>query len=347
MTPMLTNAVMDKADIEYITLQNLDVILRALNIEYNETYQRFFFSCPIHGSDNYNSMSLYKESGNAICFTRNCMNYHGEGYGVFKFVSACLKCSLQEAISFCEKVLCNQPAEYSKKEVSKKPKKQIKIPIEQLPYYSPDIPYLLRRGYKKETIAHYKCFVCNKKESMMYGRVVFPIFDDEYENCIGYVGRSLFDKCEICGMYHSSTKTCPSCTYEMIRSEKWINSSGLSRNSLLFNYWFAKKEIERKKEIILVESQNCVMRLYEAEILNSVGIFGIELNQKQLDKIISSGAERVYIAMNGNGDKAGMIAAEKIKQKITSIDTTIINLHKKDFGEMSVDEIRQHYSFLL
>ena len=194
-----------RTPLEQQTLDNLDLILNSLKIEHNQTAGRYFFPCPIHGSDNYNSMSIYQDSGNAVCFTRNCLQFFGEGFGIFKFVSAVLKCSNQDARKYCKDVL-NGIAKDSGDRTRSKPQKPVKkdlirIPIEDLPIGS-DIPYLLRRGYSKEIIEKYKCFICSDKYNLMYGRVVYPIFNDEYSHCIGFVGRSLNPKCEICRNFH-------------------------------------------------------------------------------------------------------------------------------------------------
>jgi hypothetical protein len=341
-----------RSQLEQNVLNNLDVILTALKIEYNQAAGRFFFPCPVHGSDNYNSMSIYQESGQAVCFTRNCMSNNGDGYGIFRFVSAVLKCTNKEARTFCQEVLNGKIKDINRvivpvSDFSKK-RPEIKIPKSELPQSS-EIPYLLRRGYTSEIIKKYGCFIGQNKYDLMYGRATYPIFDDSYEFCVGFVGRSLYPECLVCGKYHSFLKGCPTCPFEWIKSEKWVNSPGLSRNSLLFNYWFAKEEIKKREEILLVESQHCVLRLEEAGVHNSCGIFGIYLGRKQLEKMKESGAKRVIVGLNGGDDKAGPIASEKLVSQIKDIglEAVSLTLHKKDFGEMSVGEIREMYSFLL
>ena len=39
----------------------------------------------------------------------------------------------------------------------------------------------------------------------MYGRVVVPIYDDNYEYVVGVAGRSIFE-IHTCGMYHNPKK---------------------------------------------------------------------------------------------------------------------------------------------
>ncbi len=340
-----------RTPLEQQTLDNLDIILDALKIEYNQTAGRFFFPCPIHGSDNYNSMSIYQDSGQAVCFTRNCLQWYGEGFGVFKFVSAVLKCSNNEARVFCKNALANIEQEIGDRPKPKKPIKKdvVKIPIGELPAGNPDIPYLLRRGYSRTIIEKYKCFVCSDKYNLMYGRVVYPIFDDSYEFCIGFVGRTLSPQCPDCKQWHEPTKPCPNCPFELIKTEKWLNSSGLNRNSLLFNLWFSLPFIKEKGEILLTESQNCVLRLEEAGVRNSAGLFGVSLSRKQMEKLGECGAKRVILGLNGAGDAAGTAATLKITKQLETagFDVQPLSLHKKDFGEMSVSEIRETYQFLL
>lgn len=334
MTPII-----DKQLLE-LTLSNIDIILDALKIGYNKVRGRFFFSCPIHNSDNYSSLVIY-DSGNWLCFTRNChKNYQ---HGIFGFVAACKQCSIQEAMDFCSLTLNGErPTKTTTrtKYIDYRFKEVDRSLI--IPNVNSNIEFYLRRGYSKEILEKYDVFLCTKRTSNLYGRVVFPIYNDDRMFARGFVGRTLNPKCDKCKKFHPLGKSCPQLPYEKIRAEKWLNSRGFSRTSTLFNYWFAKEYIRESKEVILVEGQGDVLKLEMAGIKNSVGIFGTILTEKQRNLLYNSGARHIYIAMDA--DAAGKEAASLIIEQLKDFDTSILVLENKDFGDMTVQEINTYFT---
>lgn len=324
-----------------IILDNLDLILNALNIEYNRTRGRYFFPCPVHGSDNYSSCSIYQDTGIWRCFTRGC---HEGRQTVLGFVAACLKCSHDESVNFCRSAIGNenstrtvaprQKIDYRRKTVNR----DLIIPL-----VEPRVEFYLRRGYSQEILMKYDIFLCKKRTNSLYGRIIFPIYDNAHENAVGFVARTLHPQCIVCNKFHSTSKPCPVNVYDKIKSEKWLNSKGFNRYSTLFNYWFAKDFIREKEEVILVEGQGDVMKLEMAGIHNSVGIFGTELTAGQLSILDNSGAKRLYIGTDS--DTAGREALLKIQDKTRGkFEVIPLTPTEKDFGEMSVPEIVQYFT---
>lgn len=325
-------------------VDNIDLILDALNIDYNQTRGRFFFPCPIHGSDNYSSCSIYQNSGVWRCFTRGC---HKENQSIIGFISAYLKCSTDEGYQFCKNVLSGATHARITKPVKPSIDYRFKsIPRQTiLPFINDRIEFYLRRGYSQEILKKYDVFIGKKRTNNLYGRVIFPIYDELRENIIGFTGRTLNPQCKLCKKYHSTSKPCPTNPYDKIRAEKWLNSRGFNRNSTLFNYWFAKQELLTKKEGILVEGQGDVLKLEMANIHNSLGIFGTELTQSQISMLDKLGLNKLYIATDS--DAAGTEAAEKIKEQLKNVTETYrLILKEKDFGEMDVNEIVEYFSSL-
>lgn len=326
-------------------LENLDIILAALKIDFNQSSGRYFFPCPCHSSDNYNSCSIYTNTGIWRCFTRHCEYEYRDN--LFGFVSGVLKCSYDEAKKFCENVI--DGLDVSVDNPRPKPK-QIDFRFKEisreklLPFVDADIPFYLRRGYSTEILKKYDLFICKKKRNLLYGRIVFPIYNNDRTSIIGFVGRTLQPQCEKCRKFHSPTKKCPESSFEKIICEKWVNSKGLARNKLLFNYWWSRDYIRESGKIILVESQGDVLKIEMADIHNSVGIFGTELSPKQAELIKQSGAKQVILCMNN--DEAGRIAADKI-EKILGMETIKLELPENDMGDMAIPDIRHFLSTYL
>ncbi len=159
------------------------------------------------------------------------------------------------------------------------------------------------------------------------------------------MGRTLKPQCPTCRKFHTPKENCPTNVYEKIRSEKWLNSKGFSRTKHLFNYWFAHPYIEKTKSIILTEGQGDVLKLEMAGIHNSVGIFGTELTESQINVLDKSSASRVYISTDS--DEAGQAAATKIAKALSEkFEVVRMEPSLKDFGDMTVQEIKNYFNTL-
>ncbi len=326
-------------ELEDKVISNIDIILSALGIDYTHAKGRFFFPCPIHGSDNYSSLSMY-DSGHWRCFTRSCHSYNDKG--IFGFVQAVKKISRKDAVKFCSNVL--EGIEVNTTVVKKKTIDYRCKLVERsliLPNVNSSIDFYLRRGYSREILLKYDVFLCKKRTSNLYGRVVFPIYDEERKNAVGFVGRSLNPQCVVCKKYHSTSKPCPELPYEKIASEKWLNSKGFARNNTLFNLWFAKEHIQKCGKVILVEGQGDVLKIEMADVKISLGIFGTILTKSQISLLAGTGAKEVYIATDN--DVAGQEAATNIeKQLANDFITHRLITGTKDFGDMDVKEVMEY-----
>lgn len=318
--------------------ENIDLILSGLKIDFTETGNRYFFPCPIHGSDNYSSLTIYK-NGKWRCFTRGC-HEHSQ-YGVIGFVMALLKCDKHTAIEKCLSFLNLTRTCIPKKYKSYPPTKVDREKI--LPYVTGNIEFYLRRGYSREILKKYDVFICAKKYHQLYGRAVFPIYENTNDFAVGFVGRTLQPKCAVCEKYHPKTIQCPIQPYDKMKCEKWLNSKGFARNKYFYNQWFAKDYIKKSGCVILVEGQGDVLKLEMAGIHNSLGIFGVELTQAQNIVIDKLAPRRVYISTDN--DTAGSLAAQKLLNQLKSrFEVVIMTPTQKDFGDMDIQEIQEYFT---
>ncbi len=201
--------------------------------------------------------------------------------------------------------------------------------------------YLLGRGFTQGIIRKYDIAECRAIGKEMSDRLVVPVFDDTGKYVIGVTGRSLLPQCKSCKCYHKEG-ACPEQNF-LLQYKKWRHNKGFAAEDNLFNFWFAKPEINRLHSIVLVESPFNVMRLVEAGICNVVGTFGTYLNDNQLNKLFQT--ELYTVNLLYDNDDAGRQATEDIRGKISRIfNVNEIHLPENinDVGEMSVETVKQN-----
>ena len=179
--------------------------------------------------------------------------------------------------------------------------------------------YYIERGYSKEVLDQFDVGVCTDNRKQMRGRVVAPVYDDDFEFMVGCVGRV---------------------THENYNGRKWVNSRRFYAGAWLYGYWLSQEHIRKKRSVILVEGQGDVWRLGEAGIKNVVGMFGSSLTDTQIRILETSGAFTLILITDN--DKAGEKAKISIKKKCErNFNIVEVDLSTKDVGEMSVEQINK------
>ncbi len=174
--------------------------------------------------------------------------------------------------------------------------------------------YWEKRGISASAIEEFRGGIAT--EGQMKNRWVFPIFNQN-EEIIGFAGRDLTNQSPI----------------------RWKNLGKVSK------WIFGDLDsIESESKVILVEGIGCVLALRQAGIDYGLSLFGVNISQTVLGKLISMNIKNIVIATN-NDEKhsVGQAAALKIKNKLDKLfndDISIIHLPiKKDFLDMSKEEI--------
>jgi len=288
------------------------------NLGYNlKEYSKEYRTRPLYrDSDNENVLVIYKDSGKWIDFKEN------------------LTGSLQDLV----RMTLNLPNNTEAKEwinqkaptstgytVYKKPE------IKQVKCYSSDVlsnlvkdhSFWNKRNICDNTMNIFEGGIL--KEGRMKGRYVFPIFDKQRQ-LIGVAGRDILNRNE---------KLCP----------KWklIGDKSNWRYPLQVN----SNILSESKQIFLVESIGDMLSLWEADIKNTIVTFGLNLSTSILNTLLILNPSKIYISFNNDEfkNKAGNLASEKTKDKLLKhFDRHQIQIAlptKKDFGEMSKEEINQ------
>jgi DNA primase len=124
------------------------------------------------------------------------------------------------------------------------------------------------------------------------------------------------------------------------RGDKWTNSKGFNTGSCLYNYHKAFDTIKALKSVVLVEGQGDVIRMYEAGIINCVGLFSCKLTDRQAILLEEASVDTIYLALDN--DEAGKKGRADILEKFSGIfNIRNLTFSKSDVGEMSPELIQE------
>lgn len=347
---------------------HIDELLDYFNLDYKNNYKMITMACPIHGGDNASALNIYPEGetyrGNWKCRSHNCDKvFKSSIIGFIRGVISHTKynwskegdstCSFEEALNFAlafiKKDLSSIKVSKTQKDkmafthsinyIKNSPIEHSNLPNRTQVRQALEIPaqYYIDRQYTREILDKYDIGLCNKVGKEMYNRVVVPVYNNDYTNLIGCSGRSIYDKCNDCGAYHTVDSACPLHEDRWL-FPKWKHSANFKSQNSLYNFWFAKEYIKKSNTAIIVESPGNVWRLEENGIHNSVAIFGSSLSDRQKIILDSSGAMTLVILTDN--DEAGRKAAEQIKNKCQNTYKILIPLiSKSDVAEMDSNDI--------
>lgn len=325
-------------------INRIDELLVFLEIDTLERDSIMYYGCcPIHEGDNPTALNLYhgeaKVPGYWVCNTHKCHEKYNRT--IFGFVLAILQKKYGESFTFgsmiyhLKKFVESKDIPVIKKEVIKKVKES-NIPKKAL-YQKLKMPsdYFQKRGINREILERYEVGDCWNKGTPMYTRAVVPVYDIKGKHIIGVIGRSFFEECPNCKLYHYG-KNCPDGKFSRFFS-KWRNY-GFSKSASLYNYWFALPFIQKYSTIGIVEGPRDVFKIEQAGIKNYVALYGTNLSEQQKILIEICGAYKVVLLLDP--DKAGQDAVRGIKEKLSSCKV-IIPEYNKDLKYMSEQEIRE------
>ncbi len=369
------------SEIIELLVENIESVLKHFDIEYSIHEDIIRMACPVHSSDNPESLTLYLTghtiSGNWACWSHACESEilldsfsNGEtiererGRDIFGFIRGVLAekkdrhVEYSEAIHWAKEFLGYESKAIEHKDTEQNTKRDfvrsVRILLKEREEQSGEISreeirqsltipaqHFLGRGFQKETLDRYDVGFCEKRGEQMYNRVVVPIYDDNYKFVIGRAGRTIKPKCAKCNWFHYPDESCPKNRLERYLASKWINSKGFKSSATLYNIWFARKHIEEQHMAILVEGKPDTWKLEEAGIHIGLGLFGSSLTEEQKIILDSSGALTLLILTDA--DEAGLKARNCILQQCKrSYNCVFIDLPKNDIGDMTVEQV-QHF----
>jgi len=267
---------------------------------------------------------IYRDSKNntSLCVKKDTGKFFDFSAGITGSFEELVKLSLnlssiQEAKSHLKS------KDFSSKDLTPKPKirqpkkidKSILSDIEQ------DHSYWLNRGISQKTLQTFQGGVINS--GRMKNRYVFPIFDSK-QNLVGLSGRSLEKNPKIKWKHYGS-------------KDQWKYPAQANFNLL-----------KGCDKCFLVESIGDMLKLWEAGFKTSIVLFGLGLSTSALNLLIKANPKNIYICTNNDSNKSfnsGLDSAIKIETKLRKFfDSNKIKIKlppKNDFGEMTVEEIKE------
>lgn len=208
--------------------------------------------------------------------------------------------------------------------ITRVPRQKISIPEifdkECLMRLSQDYSYWEGRGVLETTLKRFGGGIAYKGK--MAGRYIFPIYNHR-DDLVGFAGRDIFNNAERVKWKLLGTK------------DKWVYPAFLN-----------SEVIKNTRSVVLVESIGDILSLFQAGVENVLVTFGISLSSGILNFLIRTDVQKIIVSLNNdsvNGGACGNEASKKIKHRLLSyFDESQVEINlppKKDFGEMTVEEI--------
>lgn len=345
---------------------NLDHFFDFLEVDIKGSGTKYWGKCPAHLSDNPHSFALYNDGirsfrGRWLCFTNKCEQKWGKGiFGLVKGImwtkhnkvlddgeiaqliakflnidpstlrsrfndkDFIAKNKLVKLDSTLNKEVEEQDGQLTREQV----RQLLKIPS----------PYYVDRQFSPSVLDSYDVGLCSTYGKFLYNRSVFPVYNISGNRMIGCCGRSIFEECPKCCLYHKEGDCPPS---YMPSYAKWLNSTGFIKSAYLFNLWKARPYIENSRTVILVEGKADILKLVESGIENCLAIFGSSLSDQQQILLERLGIWNLVSLLDN--DKAGQEGYKKIKEEIGHIYNVYkLEYNAKDLGEMTVGNIKEN-----
>ena len=329
---------------------DLQKIKNSLNSRAEEVFSRLgmktevlgdnvYCHCPVHdGSDNPRAFSFSKDKGIWKCWTRDCQQqYRNDIFGVIRGslskeegVDVGFSEALKWSCNFLD-IRGNRQAEKTSEPIKEDSFARLVNTInshtkldENYPLITLDdcikIPseYFISRGFKPETLEHFKVGDCYDKQSKLHDRSIIPIYNDDGSGIIACIARSM----------------------KAYKTPKFLLSpKGFDKRYFLYNYHRAIEHVKQTSSLFLVEGQSDVWRLYEAGIKQSMSIFGRTLSKEQELKLYRMPLTHIVILMDS--DQAGREAKVQMQRQLGRMyKLSFPKIPTKDVGEMRVDQIR-------
>lgn len=206
---------------------------------------------------------------------------------------------------------------------------EILYPISKLQDLVQNHDYWIKRGISETTIRKFRGGLAMTDKGKLAGRYVFPIFMPDGQNIHGWTGRTL--------------KSSEDVEKYGIKKYKHIGPTSKFVYPLFLNHSI----ITEWGWIILTEGHGDILSLFDNDMPNSLELFGTNISASLIAALISANVKKIIIATNNepDNDNIGNEAAEKIQYKLLPFfDKHVVHIklpYKKDFGDMSRDEIKQ------
>lgn len=329
---MITKKINDIEKLKMGLQLHLETLLISLQIDIDDfvvTETEIRGTAPCHnGADNPSAFTYYYNTGTWRCWTNGC--HTKVGCDLLGLIRVVKKISFAEAVYFANDFLSNK-TEISDKEVElKQLSKKLLLKTDfwnkHLLQKTYDInilkklavadAYAKQRGLCIDIIKNIGAGIA--QNGPMKNRMVIPIYNI-HGALVGFSGRKINDKENI---------------------PKWKHW-GFEKSINLFNINNVQNSIEIKHKVVLCEGPFDVIKLQMAGINNAVAIMGTHISEGQASLLCRCHAMDVVLALDNDTP-----AQQSMPKNTHLLQRKMFNVFnivptKKDWGEMSIEEIQQ------
>ena len=323
--------------------KNIDRLFAALGVTYVRRGDLIQACCPCKqhpgDGDNPAAFSWRDSAAHWVCWTHHCeQQYGGDVFGLIRSV---VNCQFNESVDWIYKFLVTNNVDVNSEVPATRqpsgPQLKIHEPLNEslVRYLEPSYGFLLKRGFKTETLQKFQIGLWNRLGTFMHNRLVFPIRDVQ-GNLVGFSGRTIYDECDW-EKYLVRAKWVHGRYYD-----RWPEIGELKTGSLLFNLDKAKEHIGLQKTLILVEGPLDGLRLDEAGFYNWVALLGCSFGPSHRSLLVTLGINNLVLALDL--DKAGTNATSKIEKSLSSFFHIFKPTMQNDPGKSTVEELRKIFN---
>lgn len=349
-------------EIREIANEKVEFILEALGLDIDNAWgsnQEIRMACPIHNGANRSAFCYNQKYKVWKCYTGNC---HENDSTIFGLVSKILNIPFNKSVEWVGSKLGigldNKEENPEDLEIFKLVKKNHKVlnteqnketfkpfSIDKIDGKIDISKYFLDKGISEKVLRKYNVGYCDDKSKPMYLYSYAPILDDEGKIVVGVTGRTIYEECEFCGCFHEPHKGCPHENPRVKRYPKWKHF-GFNSGAVLYNYWFAKDLIKKSGVAILTEGPKDVWWMEQYDIHNGLGIFGLNINKVQIQKLLKNGVLTIVTGLDK--DKRGMAANKKLSTMLSSyfkiVDISHLMKEDEDIADISEDRMKNEFA---
>lgn len=333
-------------------IKNFEKINKHFGLDLYESNKCFRGKCPIHNGDNKSSLTIYKTghtiNGAWVCFTGNCHAKYGKN--LIGFVRGILsvktgkELAYSDAVEWCEEFFGGSYVSpvsdfdthitsFLNRSAKEYGEPAFKIKVKDFLKQLDRPQYFINRGYEEKTLYNFNVGYCNNPLKPLYERIIVPQLDSDGD-VIACMGRSIYEKCEVCSEFHNPKGICR-------KFSKWRNSDNFPSYYSLYNFFDAQKHIEDSGIILITESSPNVWRLHEAGFPMSVATFGSKFSDMQ-KKLLDTLKVGTIIVVPDAG-KPGKILVDQVEEhcKYTHNIVTIQPCYIDDVGALNVQTVKK------
>jgi 5S rRNA maturation endonuclease (ribonuclease M5) len=343
-------------------------LLENLSVKLRRQGNKWIGRCPIH--DGHKQSFYFYPDGNTnkcfyTCYSRHCSDsFTGNIVGLVQAIlskerygwtqEGDKKCPWKESVDYiCEVLEIDyEQLEYNYEQAKKQRDLKVVETLAERPRETSgkictrqqirkilDIPSknFIDRGFSAEILDKYCIGLCTSPKSSLYNRIVVPFFDENNpDDMIGAIGRTIQPECNKCGLFHPEDMDCPDRKREWV---KWCCSKDFNDKNYLFNWWFSKEKIWEKRNCVIVEGSLDCLKLEMAGIHNSVALGGSQVSDVQQAMFEMSGAITVCSLLDN--DEAGENCYKNLQNKLLFQKIIKINFEGHDIGGLPIEYIKK------